>query len=209
MYGKFLKVFFWIYKNRFRTFFIFFLLDPLNVIDLSEKLGRIPKQCGVLARRPRCAYFNLLYLSYITPVLAKDFGHQLYYISATLLGCPYFVNILWLLFFGSINWRFLSFLARMEFNVNGNAFGKSPGRRRRYVTKPSRKKFCLRFYIRIHIRYISLILTYIYRDEWWKETAANCSMDNASDNAYHDNDSFNVRQSLFQKVLKFLKIFFA
>lgn len=41
--------------------------------------------------------------------------------------------------FGSINWRFLSFLARMEFNVNGNTFGKSPGRRRRFVTKQSRK----------------------------------------------------------------------
>jgi len=90
----FLKVLF--YKNRFRTLFIFFILDSRNVVDSSEKLGQIPKQCGVLAYRPRCAYFNLLYLSYVTPVLAKDSGHQLYYISVILLGCPYFVNMLWL-----------------------------------------------------------------------------------------------------------------
>lgn len=84
----------WIYKNRFRTLFILLIHDPRNVIDESEKLGQIPKQCGLLAHCPRCAYFNLLYLSYVTPVLAKDSGHQLYYISVTLLGCPYFVNIL-------------------------------------------------------------------------------------------------------------------
>lgn len=72
-----------IIKIDLEIFFFFDTRPTRYIIGSNEKLGQIPKQCGFLAQCPEYAYFNLLYLSYVTPVFVKDSGTS--YITVTLL----------------------------------------------------------------------------------------------------------------------------